>query len=85
MNSNSFFKKTKPNKHQENKKLALKLGIQTYHILTNDDEVCIPSLSRIFLAVPFVLRKGFQGKGNMIFETTIPSKKYIKLSLTIKL
>jgi len=31
--------------------LALKLGIQTYQILTNDDEVCIPSLSSILLAV----------------------------------
>ena len=28
-------------------KLALKLGIQTYQILTNDDEVCIPRLSSI--------------------------------------
>ena len=34
-----------------NKKLALKLGIQTYQILTNDDEVCIPSLTSILLAV----------------------------------
>ena len=33
------------------KKLALKWGIQTYQILTNDDEVCIPSLSSILLAV----------------------------------
>ena len=33
------------------KKLALKLEIQTYQILTNDDEVCIPSLSSILLAV----------------------------------
>ena len=32
--------------------MALKLGIQTYQILTNDDEVCIPSLSSILLAVP---------------------------------
>ena len=31
--------------------MALKLGIQTYQILTNDDEVCIPSLSSILLAV----------------------------------
>ena len=31
----------------KNKKLALDLGIQTYQILTNDDEVCIPSLSSI--------------------------------------
>ena len=36
----------------KNKKLALNLGIQTYQILTNDDEVCIPSLSSILLAVP---------------------------------
>ena len=35
----------------KNKKLALKLGILTYQILTNDDEVCIPSLSSILLAV----------------------------------
>ena len=32
-----------------NKKFVLRLGIQTYQILTN--EVCIPSLFRIFLAV----------------------------------
>ena len=31
--------------------VALKLEIQTYQILTNDDEVCIPSLSSILLAV----------------------------------
>ena len=31
--------------------MALELGIQTYQILTNDDEVCIPSLSSILLAV----------------------------------
>ena len=35
-------------------KLALKLEIQTYQILTNDDEVCIPSLSSILLAVIYV-------------------------------
>ena len=33
------------------KKLALNSGIQTYQILTNDDEVSIPSLSSILLAV----------------------------------
>ena len=33
------------------KKLALELGIQTYQILENDDEVCIPSLSSILFAV----------------------------------
>ena len=32
-------------------RLALNSGIQTYQILTNDDEVCIPSLSSILLAV----------------------------------
>ena len=31
--------------------MALRSGIQTYQILTNDDEVCIPSLSSILLAV----------------------------------
>ena len=31
--------------------MALKLGIQTYQILANDDEVCIPSHSSILLAV----------------------------------
>ena len=35
----------------KNKKLALKLGIQTYQISTNDDEVCILSFSSILLAV----------------------------------
>ena len=37
---------------KKNMKLALHSGIiQTYQILTNDDEVCIPSLSSILLAV----------------------------------
>ena len=36
---------------KKNKKLALNSGIQTYQILTNDDEVCIPSLFSILLAV----------------------------------
>jgi hypothetical protein len=31
--------------------MALKLGIQTYQILTNADEVCIPNLSSNLLAV----------------------------------
>ena len=30
--------------------MGLNSGIQTYQILTNDDEVCIPSLSSILLA-----------------------------------
>ena len=41
----------------KNKKLALNLGIQTYQILTNDDEVCIPSLSSILIAVTDLCRK----------------------------
>ena len=36
------------------KKLALKLGIKTYQILTNDDEVCIPCLSSILIAVRYL-------------------------------
>ena len=40
---------TKPYKPQRNQKLAL--GIQTYQILTNDVEVCIPRLSSILLAI----------------------------------
>ena len=40
---------------KRNKKLALKLGIQTCQILTNDDEVCTPSLSSTLLAVPNLL------------------------------
>ena len=35
----------------KNKKLAFNSGIQTHQILTNDDEVFIPSLSSILLAV----------------------------------
>ena len=35
----------------KNKKLALDSGIQTNQILTNNDEVCIPYLSSILLAV----------------------------------
>ena len=33
---------------KKNKKLTLTLGIQTYQILTNDDEVCIPSRSNMY-------------------------------------
>ena len=35
----------------KSKKLALNSGIQTYQILTNDDKVCISSLSSSILAV----------------------------------
>ena len=31
--------------------IGFKIGKQTYQILTNDDEVCIPSLSSILMAV----------------------------------
>ena len=54
-NSNSFQIKSKLYKRPKNKKLALKLGIQSYQILSYDDEVCIPSLSSIILAVPKAL------------------------------
>ena len=36
---------------QRNRKLALDSELQTYQILTNDDEVYIPCLSSILLAV----------------------------------
>jgi hypothetical protein len=36
---------------KQSKKLALNSGIQTYQILANEDEGCIPSLSSIHLAV----------------------------------
>ena len=35
--------------------MALKLGIQTYQILTNDDEICIPSL--LAICIIFFYRK----------------------------
>ena len=44
---------------KKNKKLALNSGIQTYQILTNDDEVCIPSLSSILLAIQTLFQKLF--------------------------
>ena len=54
--------------------MALKLGIQTYQVLTNDDEVCIPSLSSILLAVNeawSAVRLKFQVSGkHEIFEKT---------------
>ena len=50
----------------KNKKLALKLGTQAYQILANDDEVCIPSLSCIFLAVIYVAIKNSKRKRRII-------------------
>ena len=52
-------------KCQKNKKMALNSGIQTNQILTNNDEVCIPRLSSIFLAVTegvSVEEQNFPGK-----------------------
>ena len=46
--------------------MALELETQTYQILTNNDEVCIPSLSSTLLAVQIyenkngLLQKDFQ-------------------------
>ena len=40
----------------KNKKLALKLEIQTYQILKRDNEVCIPGLSIILLAVLYFIK-----------------------------
>ena len=46
MKLNSFqIKNQAKNNGKKIKKLALKLGIKTYQILTKDDEVCIPSRS----------------------------------------
>ena len=39
--------------------MALKLEIQTYQILTNDDEVCIPSLSSILLVLHNTIQTTF--------------------------
>jgi hypothetical protein len=38
----------------KNKKLALNSRIQTYQIMKNDDDVCIPCLFSILLAVHMV-------------------------------
>ena len=46
-----YFSPNKLYDFQKNKKLALNSGIETNQILTNDDEVCIPRLSSILLAV----------------------------------
>ena len=40
---------------KEEERCPIELGIKNYKILTNDDEVCIPSLSRILLAVQIKL------------------------------
>ena len=61
--------------------MALKLGIiQTYQILKNDDEVCIPSLSSILLAVQGV--QGQSGFFNLALrERNIQVRLYLKVVL----
>ena len=47
--------------------MALNSGIQTNQILTNNDEVCIPRLSSILLAVLGLLRsQGLENKSEDI-------------------
>ena len=51
--------------------MALNSGIQTYQILTNDDEVCIPSPPSILLAVLCNSRKQLcvaAGSNKVTFE-----------------
>ena len=59
----------------KNKKLALKLGIETDQILTNCDEVCIPSLFSTLLAVTVKL---FVATG---FEIDTPKRLLISFAL----
>ena len=40
-----------PKKYKNGFRIRNKYQLETYQILTNDDEVCIPSLSSILLAV----------------------------------
>ena len=40
------------------RELASKLGILSYQILTNEDEVCIPRLSSILLAIRIQMKNG---------------------------
>ena len=49
--------------------MALNSGIKTNQILTNDDEVCIPSLSSILLAV--------LGANSFICSTKVLEIRYI--------
>ena len=54
--------------------MALDSGIQTNQILTNDDEVCIPRLSSILLAVLSWTNKG--SKFNSLNSlSTVSSRK----------
>ena len=63
--------KTKPYKRQKNNKLALNSWTQTYQILRNNNEVCIPSLSSILIAENWLGKK----VENYLFEV----EKHVKL------
>ena len=70
--------KNKPYKCQKNKKFVLNSGIQTNQILTNDDEVCIPCLSSILLAVRFWVKNwGSQCMADPHFPPT--QTNYLKI------
>ena len=55
--------------------MALKSGKQTYQILTNDDEVCIPSLFSVFLAVYHSQAFGYLLRGFSILMYSDISQK----------
>ena len=60
--------------------MPLKLGMQTYQILTNDDEVFIPSLSSIFLAVSITFHEIIVihiFKMDSIFEKNMITKRIV--------
>ena len=62
--------------------MALKLGIQTYPILTNDGEVCISSFSSILLAVckqKFMFSKKSPQKidNYVVFKCQIDSEDFV--------
>ena len=65
----------------KNKKLALNSGIQTYHIFRNDDEVCIPSLFSILLAVN--LKKNFNFWLSNTFLSIDFKKRHFKLTIQL--
>ena len=48
----------------------MQLGIQTYQILTHDDEVLIPSLSSILLAVLQISEIKLRYEGSSVFMDT---------------
>ena len=59
------------------KKLALNSGIQTNQILTNDDEVCNPRLSNIFLAVVLMLMSNCQKLMEYSFSNFVSFSEYM--------